>query len=344
MPDPEFASMTTLRQLRLAARPVGEVKPSDFELVEETLPAPGKNEFVVETTHLSIDPAMRNWMNGGGSYSLPVEVGEVMRALGLARVVESQHPAFTAGDLVSGVFGVQSHAVSDGRGVQRVDDSGSLSPATHLGALGMTGLTAYFGLFDVGRVAEGDTVLVSGGAGAVGTVVGQISKIKGARVVGIAGGPDKCALMTELGFDTALDYKGGDLARQLREATPDHVDVFFDNVGGEILDLGLTRLNRGARVVICGAISQYNNTNAATGPSNYLMLIVARATMAGFGVFDYADRYAEATAELAGWAAEGRLRSVEDVVRGGIEDFPETLLRLFRGENTGKLVLELVGR
>jgi NADPH-dependent curcumin reductase len=333
--------MTTSRQLRLAARPVGEVKPSDFELVEEALRAPRENEFVVETTHLSIDPAMRNWMNGGRGYSLPVELGAVMRALGLGRVVESQHAGFAPGDLVSGVFGVQSHAVSDGRGVQRLDDSGAVSPATYLGALGMTGLTAYFGLLDVGKVAEGDTVLVSGAAGGVGTVVGQIAKIKGARVVGIAGGRAKCALATEIGFDAALDYKGDDLVRQLREATPDQVDVFFDSVGGEILDRGLTRLNRGARVVLCGAISQYNTTTTPTGPGNYLMLVVARATMAGFGVFDYVDRYAEATAELAGWVAEGRLRSVEDVVTGEIEDFPETLMRLFRGENAGKLVLQL---
>jgi NADPH-dependent curcumin reductase len=333
--------MTTSRQLKLAARPVGAVRPSDFELVETELRAPGENEFVVRTTHLSIDPAMRGWMNAGRSYIPPVEVGEVMRALALARVVESRHPGFAPGDLVSGVFGVQSHAVSDGQGVQILPADGGVSPAAYLGALGMTGLTAYFGLLDVGRLAAGDTVLVSGAAGAVGTVTGQIAKIKGARAIGIAGGPEKCALLTELGFDAAIDYKRDDLADQLRAATSDRVDVFFDNVGGAILDLGLTRLNRGARVVICGAISQYNNTAPGGGPSNYLMLLVARASMTGFVIFDYADRYAEAAAELAGWAADGRLRSVEDVVSGDIADFPETLLRLFRGENTGKLVLEL---
>jgi NADPH-dependent curcumin reductase CurA len=336
--------MITSRQLRLAARPVGEVKPSDFELAEESIQAPGENEFLVEITHLSIDPAMRNWMNGGRSYSLPVEIGEVMRALGLARVVESRHPGFTPGDLVSGVFGVQTHALSDGRGVRRIDDRGEVSPAAHLGVLGLTGLTAYFGLLEVGQVNEGDTVLVSGAAGAVGTAVGQIAKIKGARVVGIAGGSAKCALMAELGFDAALDYRRGDLGCELHQATPHRVDVFFDNVGGGILDLGLARLNRAARVVLCGAVSQYNSLAAPAVLSNYLMLIVARATMAGFNVFDYADRHAEASSELAGWVADGRLRSVEDVVAGGVEDFPATLLRLSRGQNMGKLVLELRGR
>jgi NADPH-dependent curcumin reductase len=335
------AAMTTSRQLRLAARPVGEVKASDFELVEEPLAALGENEFLVETTHLSIDPAMRGWLNAGRSYIPPVEIGEVMRALALARVTDSRHPRFEAGDLVTGVFGVQSHAVSDGSGVQKLDPSAGVAPTTYLGVLGITGLTAYFGLLDVGRLTEGDTVVISGAAGAVGTVAGQIAKLKGARVIGIAGGGAKTALLQELGFDVAIDYKGGNLARELREATPDHVDVFFDNVGGEILDLTLTRLNRGARVVICGAISQYNNLESARGPANYMMLLVARASMTGFVVFDYASRYAEASAEMARWAAEGRLRSVEDLVPGAIEDFPETLLRLFRGENTGKLVLEL---
>jgi len=212
---------------------------------------------------------------------------------------------------------------------------------TYLGALGMTGMTAYFGLLDVGELEEGETVVVSGAAGAVGSVVGQIAKLKGCRVVGIAGGEEKCRwVVEELGFDGAIDYKAGDVARGLREHAPDGVDVYFDNVGGEILDAVLTRLSRGARVVICGAISQYNES-APRGLSNYLSLLVSRARMEGFVVFDFQKRYPEATAELGGWIAEGKLKTREDVVSGGIEAFPDTLLKLFWGENVGKLVLEV---
>ena len=334
--------MSTYRELRLAARPQGDVKASDFELVEADAAAPGDGQFAVEVSHISLDPAMRGWMNEGRSYVPPVELGEVMRALALGRVSESRHEGFAVGDLVSGVFGATEWAISDGAGVQRLPRDGGAPAGAYLGVLGMTGLTAYFGLLDVGKLAEGDTVLVSGAAGAVGTVVGQIAKIKGARVVGIAGGPEKCALLTdELGFDAAIDYKADDLRAAIRRETPDHVDVFFDNVGGEILDLGLTRLGRGARVVICGAVSQYNNTTPMRGPSNYMALLVTRSSMIGFVVFDYASRYAEGVAEMAGWMAEGRLKHVEDTVPGRLDDFADVLGRLFRGANTGKLVLEL---
>ena len=334
--------MTDSRQFRLAARPVGEVKESDLELVTRAVPEPAENEFVVEVTHISIDPAMRGWMNAGRSYIPPVELGEVMRALTVGRVVASRHAAFAIGDFVHGTFGVQEHAVSDGTNVYKIDVTERFSPASYLGVLGMTGLTAYFGLLDVGRVQAGDTVLISGAAGAVGTAAGQIAKIKGARAVGIAGGPEKCRMLVEdLGFDAAVDYKSGDLRRQLREHTPDDVDVFFDNVGGEILNQGLARLGRGARVVVCGAISQYNTTDGVVGPSNYIALLVARASMTGFVVSDYAKRYPEAVAELSSWVTAGQLRSVEDTVRGDIEMFPGMLARLFSGQNTGKLVLEL---
>ena len=334
--------MSVSRQYRLAARPVGDVKPSDWELVEAEIPAPADGQFAVEITHLSIDPAMRGWMNAGRSYVPPVEIGEVMRAMALGRVISSRHPNFAENDLVTGVFGVQEHVLSDGGGVRKIAIAEGLSPAAYLGVLGMTGMTAYFGLLEVGGVKEGETVLVSGAAGAVGTAVGQIAKIKGARAVGIAGGSEKCGLLVdELGFDAAIDYKAGNLKQALREHTPDRVDVFFDNVGGEILNEGLTRLGFGARVVICGAISQYNNTEAVTGPSNYMALLVARASMTGFLVFDYAERYNEAAADLGRWVAEGRLTSIEHTVRGDIESFPNTLLGLFRGANTGKLVLEL---
>ncbi|HEY2502679.1 MAG TPA: NADP-dependent oxidoreductase [Mycobacterium sp.] len=333
--------MSMSRQWRLAARPVGKIRKSDFELVEAPVPEPGDGQFVVAVTDISLDPAMRGWMNAGRSYIPPVEIGEVMRALTLGRVIDSRNDQFAVGDLVQGVFGVTEYALSDGAGVQKITPAEGISPSAYLGVLGITGLTAYFGLLDVGRLKAGETVLVSGAAGAVGTVVGQIAKIKGARVIGIAGGAEKCKMLTnELGFDAAVDYKGGDLKDQLHRHTPDRVDVFFDNIGGEILNQGLTRLARGARVVICGAVSQYNNVDV-TGPSNYIQLLVSRASMTGFVVFDYADRYPQAIAEMARWLSDGRLRNIEDTVHADIDAFPSTLDRLFTGANTGKLVLEL---
>jgi NADPH-dependent curcumin reductase CurA len=328
-------------QWRLAARPVGLPKPSDWEYVEEPAPDPGEGQLGVKLEYLSLDPAMRGWMNAGRSYAPPVGIGEVMRAGGLGRVVESRHPDYAVDDLVSGMFGVQRYAVVDGRGVRRADTS--LAPApVHLGALGMTGLTAYFGLLEIGRPEPGQTVVVSGAAGAVGSVAGQIARIKGCRTVGIAGGPDKCDwLVGELGFDAAIDYKAGDLRAELRRHAPDGVDVYFDNVGGDTLDEVLRRLARGARVVICGAISQYNAEQAPRGPANYMQLLVERASMTGFLVFDFAPRYDEAIAQLADWLHTGQLRSREDVVRGSLEQFPDVFLRLFHGENTGKLILEL---
>jgi NADPH-dependent curcumin reductase CurA len=279
-------------------------------------------------------------MNDVRSYVPPVKIGEVMRAGAIARVVESNHPEYEAGDQVSGMLGVQRYALSDGAGLTRIDTSVASAPA-HLGVLGMPGMTAYFGLLDVGRPEPGETVVVSGAAGAVGSVVGQIARIKGCRAVGIAGGQQKCDwIRDELGFDAAIDYKQGNLREQLREHTPDGVDVYFDNVGGETLDMVLARLARRARVVICGAISQYNESRPR-GPANYMQLLVQRASMTGFLVFDYMDRYPEAHAELAQWLNSGELKSREDVARGDVRDFPEVFLRLFRGENIGKLVLEL---
>ncbi|MGN6871057.1 MAG: NADP-dependent oxidoreductase [Solirubrobacteraceae bacterium] len=334
--------MTALNaQWRLAARPVGLPKPSDWEYVEEPAAEPGDGEFQVELEYVSLDPAMRGWMNEARSYVPPVGIGEVMRAGAIGRITDSRHPDFEAGQCVTGMFGVQRYAISDGRAVRPVDTS--LAPApVHLGVLGMTGLTAYFGLLDLGRPEPGQTVVVSGAAGAVGSVVGQIARIKGCRTVGIAGGPEKCAwLIEELGFDAAIDYKRGDLRAELRRHAPDGVDVYFDNVGGETLDEVLRRIARGARVVICGAISQYNAEQQPRGPANYMQLLVQRASMQGFLVFDFAHRYPEAIAQLAGWLRAGELQSREDVVRGGLEQFPEVFLRLFRGENTGKLILQL---
>jgi len=332
----------TNRQVRLAARPSGLPRPADWQFTNEAVPAPGPGEFVTEISHLSIDPAMRGWMNAGASYLPAVEIGAVMRAGGIGRVTASEHPGFAVGDYVYGTFGVQQYATSDGRGVLKLDLS-LAEPTAFLGVLGMTGLTAYFGLLDTGRLKEGDTVVVSGAAGAVGSVAGQIAKIKGCQVIGIAGGQEKCRLVTEeFGFDEAIDYRLPHLRRTLRELAPDGVDVYFDNVGGEILDDVLTCVARNARIVICGAISQYNETQVR-GPANYMMLLVARASMTGFLVFDFAARYPEAMAELAGWYRDGRLVSRETLVTGGVEDFPQTLLKLFEGANTGKLILALDG-
>jgi len=326
------------QQVRLAARPSGTPDPSVWDLTTEPVPTPEQGEFVVQISHISVDPAMRGWMNDVPSYLPPVELGAVMRAGGVGRVIASKHPEFAEGEHVYAAFGVQEFALSDGSGVIKVDPSLAPLP-TFLGALGLTGLTAYFGLLDVGKLKEGETVVVSGAAGAVGSIVGQIAKLKGCRAVGIAGGPEKCEWITEeLGFDAAIDYKLGDIRGALRQATPDRIDVYFDNVGGEILDAALARLARGARIVLCGGISQYN-AQRPSGPSNYLAMIAARATMTGFLVFDFADRYPEAIAELAGWLAQGKLVSREYIVEGGVQAFPDALLKLFEGENTGKLVI-----
>lgn len=328
-------------QCRLAARPVGLPKPSDWEYVEEPAPEPGENEVLVQIEYLSLDPAMRGWMNEGRSYVPPVKIGEVMRAGGIGRVIGSRHPDFSTGQQVFGYFGAQRYALLDGSGLESVDTSLASAPA-HLGVLGMSGLTAYFGVLDVCRPEPGETFVVSGAAGAVGSVAGQIARINGCRTIGIAGGPEKCRwLVDDLKFDAAIDYKSGELRAQLREHAPDGVDMYFDNVGGETLEEVLRRLARGARIALCGAISQYNAHEAPKGPSNYMQLLVARASMTGFLVSDYASRFEEARSALAGWLESGELKSREDVVRGDIRDFPDVLLRLFRGENTGKLVLEL---
>ena len=332
--------MTDLNtQCRLAARPVGQVQDSDWQIVEEPLPRPADGEFLVEVEYLSIDPAMRTWMNAGRSYVPPVEIGEVMRALAIGRVIESRHADFAVGDQVSGTFGVQRYAVSNGKGVTRIDTG--LAPATvHLGALGISGLTAYFGLLDVGKPQPGQTVLVSGAAGSVGSIAGQIARINGARAIGIAGGERKCRwLVEEAGFDAAIDYRSADLRAELKKHAPDGIDVYFDNVGGQTLEAALNRLARGARVVLCGAVSQYND--APSGPRNYMQLLVARASMTGFVIFDYARRYPEGVAKLAEWLRSGELRPSEHVVPGTVRDFPATLRGMFDGENLGKLILAL---
>ena len=330
------------RQFRLIARPSGLPKRSDFDLVTNPVAAPGPGEVLVQVQYLSLDPAMRGWMNEGKSYIPPVGLGEVMRAGGVGRVVESKDAGIAVGATVVGLTGVQEYSTLKARDVSPVDPH--LAPLPRfLGALGMPGMTAYFGLLDICQPKEGETVVVSGAAGAVGTLVGQIARIKGCRVVGIAGGAEKCRYLTEeLGFDAAVDYKGEDVREALKRHAPKGVDVYFDNVGGEILDVVLSLLARRARVAICGAISQYNNLEGVEGPKNYLSLLVNSARMEGFIVFNYAARYGEGVRAMAGWLAEGRIKAREDVV-DGLETFPDTLLKLFRGENFGKLVLRVTG-
>ena len=330
------------RQLLLAKRPVGEPTRDDLEIREVEPAPPGDGEALVKVLQISLDPAMRGWMSDRPSYMPPVGLGEVMRAGTTGVVVESNSDRVAPGDHVVGNLGVQEQAVVPARTLTKVDTQ--MAPlAAFLGGLGMPGLTAYFGLTEVGDLEEGDTVVVSGAAGAVGSVAGQIAKAKGAaRVVGIAGTAEKCAwIVDELGFDAAIDYENESVGRRLHELCPDGVDVYFDNVGGDILDAALANLAWGARVVICGAISQYNATGAMQGPRNYMMLLVRRARMQGFLVFDYAKQYGDALREMGEWYRDGRLKTREQIVKGSIDDFQPTLMKLFRGENTGKLVLQI---
>ncbi|WP_110947051.1 NADP-dependent oxidoreductase [Pseudomonas bohemica] len=334
--------MTALnnRQFLLARRPVGPASRDDFTFKTVPVAELAAGQVLVKNEYLSLDPAMRGWMNEGKSYIAPVGLGEVMRALGVGKVIESQNPTIAVGDYVQGMLGVQDYFVGELNGFHKVDPK-RLPLPVYLAALGMTGMSAYFALLEIGQPKAGDTVVISGAAGAVGSIAGQIAKIKGCRVIGIAGGKEKSqALLDEFGFDGAIDYKNEDLHAALKRECPKGVDVYFDNVGGDILDAVLTRLAPKARVVICGAISQYNNKEAIKGPANYLSLLVNRARMEGFVVMDHAENFAKAGAEIAGWLAQGKLKSKEHIVEG-LETFPETLQMLFKGENNGKLVLKV---
>jgi len=297
-------------------------------------------QIIIRNIYLSLDPAMRSWMKEGKSYIEPVKIGDVMRGGTLGEVVESKNSSFKMGDLVSCWGGWQEYFISDGKGVQKIPQTG-LPLKTWLGALGMTGMTAYFGLLDIGKPKSGETVLVSGAAGATGSVVGQIAKQKGCRVVGIAGSQEKCDwLVKELGFDAAVNYKDSkNLYKDIKQACPKGVDVFFDNVGGDILDIALAQLNLHGRIVVCGAISQYGNAETK-GPKNYMMLLVNRARMEGFVVFDFAKRFGEAIPELAKWIKEGKLKYHEQVIQG-LEKAPESLNLLFSGQNSGKLLIQI---
>jgi len=332
--------LKTNKQLLLKKRPIGLPDNDTWKLIETAVSEIEEGEILIKCEYISLDPAMRGWLNDVKSYIPPVQISEVMRAGGVGKIIASKHTYFKKGDYVYGQTGVQQYVVSDGKGYHKVDPTLAPLPM-YTGTLGMTGMTAYFGILEVGELKEGDAVLVSGAAGAVGSVVGQIAKIKNCKVIGIAGGEDKCKyLIDELGFDGAIDYKNDDIALKLKENFPKGIDVYFDNVGGEILDMALSRLALHARIVICGAISQYNNTSEVKGPSNYLSLLVNRASMKGMVVFDYAKDYEKASIQLGQWMMQGKLKSKEDIYEG-IENFHETFLKLFSGEKLGKLVLKV---
>ncbi|NUM56609.1 MAG: NADP-dependent oxidoreductase [Candidatus Hydrogenedentes bacterium] len=330
------------RQILLAARPTGTIKASDFKYVESAPPVPGPDQALVRNLYLSLDPAMRGWMREGDSYIEPVKLGDVMRGGTIGEVVASNSPAFAVGDKVFGMGGWQDYYLVHAKSGARVLPADVPFPLTSfLSVLGITGLTAYFGLLDVGKPKAGETVVVSTAAGAVGSIVCQIAKIQGCRVVGIAGSDEKCAwIKNELGVEAAINYKTQDVATELRTACPKKIDVYFDNVGGEILNTVLGMINVHARVVVCGAITQYNATQPTPGPSNYITLLTKRSRMEGFVVIDYMDRAMEGIMQLGQWLAEGRLRYREDIV-DGLEHAPTAILRLFNGSNTGKLIVKI---
>ena len=334
--------MATNRVCKLAKRPPpGLVKRDIWSVEDQPLVEPGPGQFRVKVGYVSLDPAMRGWINEGKSYVPPVALGEVMRSFSVGTVDASNHPDFKVGDAVQGMFGVQQYAISKGERVGKVDLK-QAPMERWVGGLGMPGWTAYFGLLDVGKPKAGETVVVSAASGAVGSIVGQIAKIKGCRVVGIAGGADKCAFVkNELGFDACVDYKGGNLAADLKAACPKGIDVYFENVGGEILDTVLSQMNPFGRIPVCGLISAYNATSAPEGPKNLRYVLTQRLTMRGLIVFDWADRIPEAIKELGAWHGAGKLKIREDVRTGGIDAYPDVLNLLYTGGNNGKLVLKV---
>jgi hypothetical protein len=330
------------KQIIFQKRPLGMPEADTWSLEENAIPELRDGEVLIQHHYISLDPAMRGWMNDTKSYIEPIAINDVMRAGTIGKVIKSNnHPTFNVGDCVTGWGGVQQYVVSKGDNWYKVDEKLAPMPK-YIGALGMPGMTAYFGILEVGKIKAGDIVLVSGAAGAVGSIVGQIAKIKGCTVIGIAGGQTKCDyLLNELGFDAAIDYKSEDIYQALKEKCPKGIDVYFDNVGGDILNAALTRLRLHARIVICGAISQYNNKTAMKGPSNYLSLLVKRATMQGMVVMDYSKDYSKAAQDMGLWMMQGKLKSKEDIYEG-IENFYETFQRLFSGDKMGKLVLKVI--
>ena len=330
------------RRFVLRERPTGRIGPGTFELVDEPVPNIVEGEALVRTQWISLDPANRGWIRDAPSYLPPVGIGEVMRGLGLGRVVASKHPGYREGQLVTGLLGWQEWTVTgDAALVQPVNEIAGVPASAYLGALGMTGRTAWVGMTDIGRPLPGETVVVSAAAGAVGSVAGQIAKHRGARVVGIAGGRDKCALLIErLGFDAAVDRRAGDWREKLAAATPEGIDVDFENVGGEIMEAVFARLNLRARVALCGLISGYNDVELPLGPRNFRTLLTQRVRLQGFIVLDHLDRRDDAVAELSGWLAAGELDMLETVIEG-FEQLPTAINMLFDGANVGKLVVRI---
>lgn len=330
------------RQWTLASRPAGMVKTSDFALRQIPIPALQAGECLVRVLFIAFEPAMRGWMTDRPGYVEPIQLGDVMRAAGVGQVLDSRHADLKPGDFVRGFFGWQEYAVAGGQGAPAATRiSGDLPLTAHLSVLGTTGLTAYFGLLDVGRPQAGETVVVSGAAGAVGSIAGQLAKLHGCRAIGVAGGPQKCAWLTEeAGFDAAVDYKAERVPARLRELCPHGIHIFFDNVGGQVLEAGLALLAQRGRIVLCGGISRYNEEQPSPGPRNYLNLVIQRGRMEGFLVMDYAPRYAEALQALAGWVQQGKLKHKEDILEG-FENAPRTFLRLFEGLNFGKQLLKI---
>lgn len=329
------------RQWRLAARPIGLIEESAFEWREEPVPTPGENEILVRNIYLSLDPANRGWVREGKSYIRPVAIGDVMRGATIGVVEVSHHASYQAGDIVQGLLGWQDYAVTDGTGISKLSVDPSLPMTVYLGLFGIVGPTAYFGLLDVGQPNAGETLVVSAAAGAVGSLVGQIGKIKGCRVIGIAGTDEKCRWITEdLGFDAAINYKTEPVRERLKTLCPDGIDVYFDNVGGEILDAVLSLINLRARIAVCGMISQYNATEPVPGPYNFRAILTQRARVEGFIIFDYVSRYNEALADLGSWLAEGKIQYRVDVI-DGLENAPRGINKLFDGSNNGKLIVKV---
>ena len=328
------------RTVRLNERPNGLPEKKIWSFNEENFDLKlDDNQFIIKNEFISLDPAMRGWLNDTRSYIKPVDVGDVMRAGTVGKIIKSNNKYFNEGDYVSGWGGVQDYTITNGENFQKINDD-KVSKELYLGVLGMPGFTAYFGILREGQIKEGETVVVSAAAGAVGSVVGQIAKIKGCKVIGIAGGENKCKYVTEeLNFDHCLDYKSDNFFRELKDKCKGGVDVYFDNVGGSLLNHMLIFISKGARIVICGAISQYNSQKVV-GPSNYLSLLVNRASMKGMVVFDYAKDYGLAQKEMRDWILTGKLKSNEDIYEG-IENFHEIFLKLFNGEKKGKLILKL---
>jgi NADPH-dependent curcumin reductase CurA len=329
------------RMVKLARRPKGMIVRDDFRIEEGAVPEPGDNQLRVKVAYVSLDPAMRGWVNDTKSYVPPVGIGETMRAYAVGVVETSNNPGFKPGDAVQGMLGVQQYAISDGSRLMKVDPT--QAPLQRwVGGLGMPGWTAYFGLLEVGQPKAGETVVVSAASGAVGSVVGQIAKIKGCHVVGIAGGAEKCRFVTnELGFDACVDYKAGNLAGDLKAAAPKGIDVYFENVGGEILDAVLLQMNLFGRIPVCGLISAYNATAVPEGPKNLRAVLTQRLRMQGLIVFDWANRVPEAITQLGQWHKEGKLKIREDVREGGLDAFTDVLNLLYTGGNVGKLVLKV---